>query len=285
MTPRSLRELLERLEQPFDVDSLRLLMDQVGRTAERERDGLRERVPVGVRDLVEATAAARRRADEVETIDQQTRGGLLGTLLASADSEGVERKRAEAGRALAGDLAVLERRIEDARALAHQVQALIDTADHGLRVLDGLKPRAAAAEVAASEVATIDRARAAVATVPGRVVALPSELDRPVRDGLAVAQHADAVLVGLRSTGRASTVGEALLDGVVSPDSGFGQAVRGKAADAGWVPGSAEGSLTTAEAAAEVGSERSEARERARRDAEARIAAMAELDALERGGW
>ena len=286
MTPRSLREQLERLEQPFDVDDLRRLMHELRRTAERERDGLRERVPMGVGELAEATAAAQRRADEVEAIDERTRGGLLGTLLASADSSGVEQRRAEANRTLAGDLAVLERRIEDAHALAAQVQALVQTSEYGLRVLDGLKPRAAAAEVPASEVATIDRARAGVASLPDQVLRLPAALDAPMRDALAVTRHAVAVLTRLRSTGRASTVSEALLDGVVSPDSGaLGQTVRKKAADAGWVPGTEEESRTAGEAAASVASERAEARGRARRDAEARVAAMAELDALEPDGW
>ena len=97
--------------------------------------------------------------------------------------------------------------------------------------------------------------------------------------------HATRVLTTLRSSGRASTVGEALLDGVVSPDAGaFGQAVRSKAASAapGLVPELDRDAMSVAEAHAEIESERSSARERARRDAEARRAAEAELDALDR---
>jgi hypothetical protein len=288
MKRESLHELLLRLEQPFDVDALRLLMDQVGRAASRERDGLVHRVPRAASDLDEATAEALRRAEEVAAIDDKTGGGLLGTLLSSVDHKGVEQRRADAARAVAGDLAVLERRIEDARAQAAQVSALVDVVEYGLGVLDGLKPRAEAAEVPASEVATIDRARAVVAALPARVLGLPAALDEPLVRAEAAAEQAGAVLGRLRSAGRASTLGEAFLDEMVGPDVGaLGQKFRQKVAEAAprWVPGTSQDPLTAEQAKAEVEAGRTEAQERARRDAEARAAAMAELDALEKEGW
>jgi len=287
MTPRSLASLVDTLEQPFDVDALKLLMSQVRRAAQRERDGLRERIPQAAEALVQASAAAKRRAVEVATIDDQTRGGVLGTLLASADSAGVKEKRERAARALAGDLAVLERRAEDARALAAQANRLAETSLRARRVLAGLKPRAAAAEVPAADVAEIDRAAAVVADVPAQVLGLPAALQGPLDGSAAAIEQVGGVLGRLRSSGRASTVGEALLDGVVSPDSGMiGQKLRQKVAEAapGWVPDLDRGGVGASESVAEIESERAEARKRAQRDAEARIAAMAELDALERDG-
>lgn len=265
MMTKTLKELVERLEQPFDVDALRRLMNEVGRAAERERDGLLERVPRAARVLAEAAAEAQRRADEVAKVDERTRGGLVGTLLSSADSKAVERKRQDAANALYGDLAVLERSIEDARALAAQVRLMGATLEHGIGVLASLEPRAAAAEVEPSEVATIARARGVLEGIPVRVLGLPATLDAPVSSGLAVAHEASQVLTRLRGTGRADTLGEAL----------FGDLAAQERAEP----------LSAAEAKAQVESTRDEARRRARRDAEARAAAMAELDALEKDGW
>ena len=265
MKHKSLQELIERLEQPFDVDSLRRLMDEVARTAERERDGLLERVPLAARTLVEATAEARRRADEVERVDEKTRGGLLGTLMSTADAKGTDRKRADASNALHGDLAVLERKIEDARALVDQVRTFGETLEYGMRVLDSLLPRAEAAEVLPSEVATIRRARRVLGEVPVRVLGLPAKLVSPIASGEAVAHEAGEVLTRLRGGERADTFGEALFGDLAAKERTEG--------------------LSAAEARAGVESTRDEARRRARRDADARAAAMAELDALEKDGW
>jgi len=260
MTPTSLHELLARLDRPFDVDLLRQHMGQVERAAHRERDGLRERLPRAASDLADAAAAANRRADEVETVAARTRPGFVATLLSSVDADGVEQARARAELALSGDLSVLERRMEDARALAEQVRELTRTAEAGVAMLGGLGPRAAAADVDPAEVATIGPALRAVAALPGQLRGLPAPLDPPLREALAVARRVADLLASMRSTGRAATVGEALLERVV------GRSADGRSA---------------AEVHAEVADERSSARDRARRDAELRRAAEAELDELE----
>ncbi len=265
MRTKTLRELLERLEQPFDVDALERLMEEVGRAAERERDGLRERVPLAARHLAEATAEARRRSEEVARVDKKTGGGLVGTLLSSADSRGVDRRRVEAALALSGDLAVLERRIAEAKVLVSGVQALAETLEYGVGVLNSLEPRAAAAEVPAEDVASIVRARRVLEGIPVRILGLPATLDGPVRDGEAIAHQAGQVLTRLRGGERADTLSETFFGDLAAQE-------RDKGLDA-------------AEARAQVDSVRDEARRRAQRDAEARAAAMAELDALEKDGW
>ena len=255
MTPTTLRELLTRLDRPFDVDALSRYMAEVRRTALRERDGLRERVPRVARELREATAATRRRAEEVEVVDERTRGGFVGTLLSSVDSEAVAKRRANAARVLAGDLAVLERRMADARVLAQQNEELIETAAFGVRVLGGLGSRAAAAEVDPAAVATIGPAEAGVAALPGQLHGVAIPLEGPLQEAEPVARYTSAVLASLRSSGRAATVGEALLDGMVSPESGaLGQEVRRRTAEAapGWVPELDREELGADEAAAGV---------------------------------
>jgi hypothetical protein len=287
MTPRSLHDLLARLEQPFDVDALRRYMSEVQAAAEREHDALAERIPEAGEALDEAAGAASDRAEEVAQVDRRTRGGVVATFLSSVDSDGVEQARNQAERALAGDLGVLDLRIADARALADRAVRLAATAERGATVLEGLRTRAAAADVAPAKVATIAPAWRVLDALPAHLAGLPARLDAPIQRALAAAEQAGGVLTALRTSGRASTVGEAVLDGVVPPDSGaLGQRLRRGAAEsaAGWVPDLERRRLSEAEAAAELEAGRGSLRDRARRDAEARLAADAELDALERDG-
>ena len=284
MTPTSLQQLLTRIESWIDADALPGLMAGIVRAAKREQDGLVERVPHEVRRLTEATSAARARAEEVASIDRKTRGGILGTLLSSADAKGTGARRQDAARALAGDLAVVEVRVEDARALVQHERDLIEVARRGEGVLTKLQERAFAADLEASLAATIPPARAAVAALPRVVRGVSAPLDGPVRSAEAVAHEAAGVLAALRGGGRAATIGEAMLDGLVGPDTGaLGQRFRRGVADAapGLVPDLEREILGGADGRASVASERDGARQRARRDAEARRAAMAELDDLD----
>lgn len=278
-----LRTLLARLEEPVEIDLFRIQVDAARRAVERTRDGLRERVPHRASALAEATDDARTRSADVEQIDQRTRVGAMAKLLSTVSNDAVQEHRARASSSLNGSLALLERRIEDARMLAEQVDGLASDAQYGATILLRLRERAIAAGLGAADVGHIERAAALVAAVPGQVAGLAAPLDAPIRQAVGVAQHAAGVLGRLKSGGRAATVGESLLDGLISPDSGpLGQMARAKVAKAapGLVPDldRSEGGDAVL---AEIEGQRESARERVRRDAEARRAAEAELDALD----
>ena len=279
-----LRQLLARFDQPVDVDTLRGEVDSAVRAVEGHAVALRRRIARLDGALREATDAARERAEEVARLDKRTRGGLVGAMLSSMNSEGVEEARREAGFLLSGDLSVLEARVEDARAAGEQVQQLMDDARFGAEVLERLRARAVAGDLEAELISFVGCASQRVGAVAGRVAGMAAPLDGPVRDAKALAQQAGEALADLRGSARASTVGEAFLDGVVSPDSGpLGQLAREAVAKRAprLVPELDRQAGGRAAALAEVHDERAEARERSRRDVEARRAAEAELDALE----
>ncbi len=280
----TLRETLARFEQPVDVDQIPWRLREARNAAEGHADGLRSRIRHAAADLAEAIRATKARAEEVAAVDKKTRGGMLGTLLASVNSESVEDLRAEAERKLAGDLAVLERSLEQARALIEQIPMLQADADYGAEVLANLQQRAVAGGLDRATVDDIARTGAAVAAVRGAVAGAAGPLFDPYDAGEAVAESAAATLGTLRSGRRAATVGEAMLDGVVDPDSGaLGQYARRRAQQAapGWVKDLDRDATEFDDAMAEIDGEREEARRRARREAEARRAAEAELDALD----
>ncbi len=286
MTRSTLRQTLARLEEPVDVDVLGATVDAARRAVERARDALRGRIPEAVAALAEASADARQRSADVARIDEQTRGGLLATLLSTTDDDAVERKRADAARSLAGSIAVVERRIEDARALATQVPELAADGRYGRDVFERLAARAEGGGLGAPEIERIRAAARVCDAVPDALRGVTSPLSAPIQEAEAAVRGASAVLAELRGTARAATVGESLLDGFVSPDSGaIGQAVRRKIAGAapGLVPDLDRDAADRATAMAEIESERDTARDRARRDADARAAAMAELDELDGG--
>jgi|GEM_PF-2249066 len=282
----TLRDVLARFGNPVDVDSLRREVDSARRAAAGHRDALRDRIRHCATGLMEATAATRERSAEVARVDGKTRGGLVGTLLSSVNSEGVDKLRADAEFKLSGDLAVLERHIEDAHVLREQVPRLADDARFGAEIFEALRQRAIAGELEAELVRHIEQAGVAIGSIAGQCAPYAGPLLAPLQGAEAVAEAAAATLGRLRSSGRASTLGEAVLDGVISPDSGaLGQLARRKAQEAapGLVP-ELERSGGGVGIDAEIDRERAEARQRARRDAEARRLAEAELDALEWDG-
>lgn len=280
----TLRALLARFDDPVDVDALEREVRAARRAVEGHRDALRDRVRHTATTLAQATAAARERTEDVERLDARTRGGVVGTLLSSMNSEGVEQAREDAEFKLTGDLTVLETRIEDALALVDQVPELRRDCAFGGEVFERLTQRAIAGELDAATIDLVRETGRAIADVGPLTRGMAAPLDAPIKLAQAGAANAGRVLLKLRSGPRASTVGEAVLDGVVSPDTGvLGQMARKAAAKKapGLVPKLDREAQERAVAMAELAQERDEARERARRDAEARRLAEAELDALE----
>jgi hypothetical protein len=123
-------------------------------------------------------------------------------------------------------------------------------------------------------VSRIGLAADALAGVPGQIGGLGVPLEGPLLEASTVAGHAAVVLTQLRSGVRAATVGESLLDRVIPSGGTVGKIIRSRIA-----PDREAADLSEVEAAVEF--ERASARRSARSDAEARRAAMAELDALD----
>jgi hypothetical protein len=261
----SFAERVRQLEEPVEVDSLRRVLDAAVSAAEDERDALGRLAADLPRDLREASADARERSTKVGRIDRETSTGVLGTLLSSADEGEVVRTRERAANSLSGSLAVLEARIEDARAWADRRRTLVSDADRGAEVLRGLRDRAERGGLDGSIVRQIDRAASQVAQVPAALGSLDGALDGPIAAAEGVAEETAGVLGSLRTSQRAATVGEALIDRVIPS----------------WVPGRERETVNPNDVQAQIEYERASARTRARADAEDRRAAMAELDALD----
>ncbi len=265
MVGPSLRERLERLQQPVEVDAIEGVVDAAVRTGERTADGLVDRMHDMPAVLAETAEDTRKRAETVATINEQTSQGVLATLMASHDEDSVVRTRERAASSLSGSLGVLETRLVEARSLGRQATTLMDDARFGVEVLEGLADRAARGGLEAGIVGTIRRAAASLTDLPGRVAGLEGLLLGPIAAAEETADAAAGVLANLRGTEVAATVGEALYDRVAPR----------------WMPGRARDAVDPARVEAQVAAERASARTRARRDAEARAAAMAELDALD----
>jgi len=248
-----------------DVDAIERVVDLAAVAAERARDGLLERVhdmPAILADVAEDT---RRRSETVGTIDAQTSKGVLATLLATHDEDGLGRTRERAASSLSGALGVLETRIVEARSLGDQVRGLGADARFGVEILEALRDRAVRGGLDAGVIGHIEGAARRLAAIPGDIAGLVGVLDAPVHSAEAVAEAAAAVLATLRGGEQAATVGEALYDRVAPS----------------WLPGRDRDAPDPDRAKAQVAAERASARSRARRDAEAKAAAMAELDALD----
>ena len=282
MTSTSLRATLARLARPVDVDAVEREVDAAVVAVERERDALLERLQDGPRELAEAASDVQGRAQTVAEIDDQTSQGVLGSLLASVDEDGVEQTRARAAGSLAGSLAVLDHRIEDVRGSIERLDTLSADAEYGASLLEALGERASGGGLDSAVVSHIGRAASALDAVPASLLGLGSRLDGPLTEATVAADHAAAVLTRLRSGVRASTLGESLLDRVVPQRGAFSKLVRDRAAAASpWIDDPDREGAAPADVAAALDSERASVRVRARRDAEAKRAAMAELDALD----
>ena len=277
MASVSLRTQLARLEQPIEVDAVESEVTAAQRAVEQQLGGLREGIRDAVLELAEVAADVRSRSESVARIDARTSGGILGTLLSSVDNEGVEQTRAQAASSLAGSLAVLDDRIGSARAYEEHVKELAGDARYGEKALQALRKRAVGGGLDGAVVDRIARAADAVGAVPGQIRRLPDPLHDPLLAAAVVAEKAADILTQLRSGARASTVGEAVLDTVL-PGGPVGKALR---AGGGWSDERDHERPTAEEVEAQIGATRDSVRERARRDAEAKRAAMAELDDLD----
>lgn len=280
-----LRDHLSRLRQPVEVDAIRAVVDDAERAVRIQVDALNSRISDAIADLRHHRDELTEMLGRVDALDAATGAGkgFLATLRASMAHEQVEEAREQAAVDLTGGVAVLARRIQRAIAMAEETEVLREDVHFAVDALRDLEHRARGADLT-PEARLVARAGARLTALDPRLEALAGPLIAPVTDAREVLASARARTARFLSTERASTVGEAMLDGVLSREGGavtqrLRQAV-GEAAP-GWVPDVDRDALEHQQALDELDDDLGEATESARREEELRRAAEAELDALE----
>ena len=285
MTVSKLRDHLRRLTEPVEVDAIGDVVDKAERKVFLQVDALTDRIVDAIDELRHHRDEVLEMTAKVDALDNATGAGkgLMATIRASLANDDVEEARERAAVDLASACAVLERRVQRALALAEDTRILSSDVDFALDALSDLGRRARLAELK-REAHLINRAVSRLSALVPTLPDLANPLSEPVGQARAASNKAREQIGELRSTERAATVGETMLDSVLSPQGrGVSQKLRRAVGETvpSLVPDVERESVEHQDALAHVDGKLRAARESARKEEELRRAAEAELDALE----
>ncbi|MBT3217920.1 MAG: hypothetical protein HN348_02420 [Proteobacteria bacterium] len=280
-----LRERLARLRKPVEVDAIGDVVDDAERAVGVQVNALTNRIADAIVDLRQHRDEVSAMAAKVDALDDATGvgKGLMATLRASFADDEVEESRAKAARDLAGVCVVLERRVQRALALSDDTGILREDVGYAIDALQDLASRANGADLH-REARLVERAISRLRALDAPLQHLDSPLVEPVRQTQAMLNKTMKQAGKLRATERAATVGEAVLDGVLSPRGGHvSRSLREAVGEAvpSLVPDVERYSEGHEDVLGEMDAQLRRVRESARKEEELRRAAEAELDALE----
>lgn len=283
MTP--LREHLQRLREPVEVDAIEEVVERAERVVRLQIEAVFDRIRHGIEELDTQRMALVALQVKAHNLNERTGAGkgLMATLRTSLANDEIEASRERASFDLQGTSAQLARRMERALAMGEEVDLLIADLHFAIDALGDLADRAGRGGLASEA----DHIRATTQ----RLRALEPSLDEaaepltePLRRAGKALQDATRTTAVLKSTERAATFGEAALDGVVSRQGGaVSQKLRSAVGEAAplLVPDLDRDTIGHDAAMDELTATVDGARRRARSDEDLRRAAEAELDALE----
>jgi len=280
-----LRERLQRLREPVEVDAIDEVVADAENAIRLQVEALAYRIEGAVadlstqtRDVVDTRKKARQLHDETAA-----GGGIMATLRASLANDDVEDARENMAGNLHAEAAGLTRRVQRSLALAEDVDILIDDVAFATSGLADLERRASGAGLH-REARLIQDATTRLVLLRPSLQDMADPLADPVKAARNVVESATRNAALLRSTERAATLGESVLDSVISPGGGkVAQRLRDAVGDAapGLVPDVARDAMGRDDALSQLETKLDEASRKAREDEEHRRAAEAELDALE----
>lgn len=283
---KTLRAELQELQKPVEVDAIETVARAAERALREATARLTQRVTDTVKDLGQQGDAVLMGMDEASQIHETTSEGqgVLATLRSTVAHDQVDENRQRALRNLNGVLSVLIHSVRRALMLSDETQTLGEDLDFGIDALEALSLRASGADLVA-EAQYIQATLARLKDLEPRLRRATGPLSKPVMTARSVVAKGKAMVVELRGSTRAATLGESLLDEILPADGGeWTQAARRLVGDSAseWVPNSAQKTSTGSEDSAEIWDDSFDRfTEAEQRDEALRRAAEEELDALE----
>lgn len=282
-TMMTLREKLQQLKKPVEVDAIRSVVEEAEQAVADELETHKERIADIIVELERCRGDLHAVMENAEEVDDGTGEdkGLMATMRATFAADKVEEIRERAASNLIGVSGVLTRRLQRAFLLVEDAQTLRNDVQFAADALLDLEVRARVAELR-DEARFIQQSKQRLEALAPRLGDLSTPLATPVRGALDILEEAKRQTAELQSSERASTFGESTLDGVL-PDSGGAvtQFLRKAVGDRAPSLVSKRNTVGYQEALDELGDSLEGSAESALKEEALRRAAEAELDALD----